>query len=106
VSCAPLHPRLALNSNPSWRLRMVGSARAIRPPQHGVEEVPQLTWRWQTLPCRAPNNPRPVELRVQGMPLLNHATARGNLYIQYFIAFPKELSETQKQVVRKTFPAA
>ncbi|KAG1680159.1 hypothetical protein FOA52_000272 [Chlamydomonas sp. UWO 241] len=42
----------------------------------------------------------------EGMPVFNHATARGNLYIQYFIEFPKVLTEHQKEVVRQTFATA
>ena len=42
----------------------------------------------------------------EGMPVYNSAGKMGNLFVYYFIEFPKVLSEAQKQTVRELFPAA
>lgn len=39
----------------------------------------------------------------EGMPILNTAGKHGNLYVSFFIDFPKALSEEQKQTVRALF---
>lgn len=42
----------------------------------------------------------------EGMPVYNTAGKMGNLFVYYFIEFPKTLSEAQKKAVRELFPAA
>ena len=41
----------------------------------------------------------------EGMPVYNQDGKFGNLFVHYFIDFPKVLSEQQKQVVRDLFPS-
>jgi len=40
----------------------------------------------------------------EGMPVYNTANSFGNLFVQFFIAFPKQLTDEQKQAVRILFP--
>ena len=42
----------------------------------------------------------------EGMPIHNTAGRNGHLFVNYFIDFPKQLSEEQKKVVRELFGAA
>jgi curved DNA-binding protein len=45
-------------------------------------------------------------IKNEGMPIYNQDGKFGNLFVYYFIEFPKALSDHQKQVVRDLFPAA
>jgi len=42
----------------------------------------------------------------EGMPIYNTAGKFGNLFVHYFIEFPKSLTEEQKQAVRDLFPSS
>jgi len=50
---------------------------------------------------------RPGQVRVikgEGMPVYE-SRHKGDLYVTYSVAFPRQLAEEQKRVVRETFPA-
>mmetsp|Transcript_25606 Transcript_25606/g.35363 ORF Transcript_25606/g.35363 Transcript_25606/m.35363 type:complete len:354 (-) Transcript_25606:234-1295(-) len=44
-----------------------------------------------------------VKVAQEGMPLYDRAKKFGDLFIHYTVAFPKSLTEAQKEVVKKTF---